>query len=127
MATRRRVLTRRPTIPATSRSIRLQGTGGELPGLPVAAMAKDQKKLVREVMADLLRPFRRADADECMKLIDAAGGLDKLSMAFYQQEDIGGDGVWDIWRLEGPAMVWYFRGAPHVHTWVHVRQAAPQG
>ena len=31
------------------------------------------------------------------------------------------DGVWDIWQIEGPSMVWYFRGAPHVHTWVHVR------
>jgi hypothetical protein len=109
-----------------SGSIRLRGTGSELPGLPVAAMSKDQKQLVQEVMADLLRPYRRADADECLKLIDAAGGMEKLAMAFYRHGDIGDDGVWDIWRLEGPAMVWYFRGSPHVHTWVHVR-SAPQG
>jgi hypothetical protein len=28
--------------------------------------------------------------------------------------------VWDNWRLEGPAFVWHFRGAPHVHVWVHI-------
>ena len=42
-------------------------------------------------------------------------------MCFYNFMDIGNDGVWDIWQIEGPSMVWYFRGAPHVHTWVHVR------
>jgi hypothetical protein len=103
-------------------TVRLRGSDVTIPGLRVEGMSKDQKALVRDVMADLLRPFRRSDADEVMKLIDAAGGLDRLSMAFYQQGDIGDDGIWDIWRLEGPAMVWYFRGAPHVHTWVHVRK-----
>jgi hypothetical protein len=102
-------------------TVRLRGKSASLPGLPVGDMSRDQKALVQEVLADLLRPFRRADAEEVRRLIDAAGGLDPLHMAFYQQSDIGDDGVWDIWRLEGPSMVWYFRGAPHVHTWVHVR------
>ena len=31
--------------------------------------------------------------------------------------------VWDRFRLEGLAFVWYFRGAPHVHVWVHVAAA----
>jgi Protein of unknown function (DUF3500) len=115
----------RTAVPAEqgTETVRLHGTSGTLPGMPVADMTRDQKALVRQVMADLLLPFRRADADEAMKRIHDAGGLEKLHMAFYQQEDIGNDGVWDIWRLEGPAMVWYFRGAPHVHTWVHVRSA----
>ena len=34
------------------------------------------------------------------------------------------DGVWDIWQVEGPSMLWLFRGAPHVHTWVHIREPA---
>jgi hypothetical protein len=72
-------------------------------------------------MADLLAPFRKADADEAMKLIEA-GGFDALHMAFYKNMDIGDDGVWDVWQIEGPSMRWYFRGAPHVHTWVHVRE-----
>jgi hypothetical protein len=60
-----------------------------------------------------------------MKYIKANGGLDSLSLAFYQGADIGNDGVWDVWRLEGPAMIWYFRGSPHVHTWVNIAQKAP--
>jgi len=74
-------------------------------------------------MSDLLAPFRKQDADEAIKLIKA-NGFENLHMAFYKNLDIGNDGVWDVWQIEGPAMVWYFRGAPHVHTWVHVRQAA---
>ena len=40
------------------------------------------------------------------------GGIDKLHMTFYTNDDIGDDGVWDLWQIEGPSMVWYFRGAP---------------
>jgi hypothetical protein len=74
-------------------------------------------------MADLLAPFRKADVDEAMKLIDAAG-FDNLHLAFAKNRDIGNDGTWDVWQIESPNMLWYFRGAPHVHTWVHIRQPA---
>ena len=43
-----------------------------------------------------------------------------MSLAFYKEGDIGDDGEWDNWRLEGPSFVWYFRGKPHVHVWVNV-------
>ncbi len=95
----------------------------ELPGLPVAALSRDQKELVRKVMADVLAPFRKADADEALKLIEK-NGFDSLHLSFYKHDDIGNDGVWDVWQVEGPAMLWYFRGAPHVHTWVHIREKA---
>jgi hypothetical protein len=77
-------------------------------------------------MSDLLSPYRKEDADEVMELITANGGLDKIQLAFFQNDkdgknaDIGKDGVWDVWRLEGPGFVWHFRGSPHVHTWVNV-------
>ena len=64
-------------------------------------------------------------ADEALRLIEK-NGFDNLSLAFYKQGDIGNDGVWDNWKLEGPSMVWYFRGAPHVHCWVHVRENAKE-
>ena len=32
------------------------------------------------------------------------------------------DGVWDVWQLESPTMVWHFRGAPHVHVWVNIQR-----
>ena len=50
-----------------------------------------------------------------MKIIDAAG-FDKLHFAYYSNMDVGNDGVWDVWQIEGPSTVWYFRGDPHVHT-----------
>ena len=74
-------------------------------------------------MSDLLAPFRKPDADEALRLVED-NGFDNLHMSFYKNQDIGGDGVWDVWQLEGPAMIWYFRGEPHVHTWVHIRERA---
>ena len=102
-------------------TVKLTGKKRGLPGIPIAELARDQKELVHKVMADLLAPFRKEDVDEALKLVEK-NGFDNLHMAFYKNEDIGNDGVWDVWQIEGPAMLWYFRGKPHVHTWVHVRE-----
>jgi hypothetical protein len=104
-----------------SKTVELTGKKQGLPGVPLTELAGDQKDLVRKVLADLLAPFRKPDADEAMKLIEA-GGFDNLHMAFYKNMDVGNDQVWDVWQIEGPSMLWYFRGAPHVHTWVHIRE-----
>ena len=103
----------------TAAVIQLKRQAGDLPGLATADMTADQKTAVRGVLNDLLMPFREADRVESMALIEK-GGFDDLHISFYKEGDIGNDGVWDNWRLEGPHMVWYFRGSPHVHTWVHV-------
>ena len=97
--------------------------GRELQGIPIADLSRDQREHVQLVLSDLLAPFRKQDADEAIKLIKD-NGFEKLHLAFYRNPDIGNDGVWDVWQIEGPAMVWYFRGAPHVHTWVHIREQA---
>ncbi len=97
--------------------------GRELQGIPVSDLSPDQKEHVNLVISDLLAPFRKQDVDQALKLI-RQNGFDKLHLAFYKTPDIGNDGVWDVWQIEGPAMVWYFRGAPHVHTWVHIRDQA---
>lgn len=102
-------------------TVRLTGKTTGLEGIPLTELTRDQRELVRKVMADLLAPFRKSDADEALKLVDAAG-FEHLHMAFSKNDDIGDDGVWDIWQLEGPNMFWYFRGAPHVHTWVHIAE-----
>ena len=104
-------------------TVKLTGKKTGLAGIPMTELTHDQKDLVRKVMADVLAPFRKPDADEALKLVES-GGFDNLHMAFYKNHDVGGDGVWDVWQLEGPAMVWYFRGDPHVHTWVHIRDKA---
>jgi hypothetical protein len=105
-------------------TVALKKRGAVIPGLPVSDMTRDQRELVDKVLADLLLPFRKKDADEAMRDIREAGGIEKLTMSFYKNLDIGNDGVWDVWQLESPTMIWYFRGAPHVHTWVNIRERA---
>jgi hypothetical protein len=97
------------------------GKPGELPGLPISEMSRDQKVLVEKVLGDLLLPFRKKDTDEAMQMIRKNGSLDQLHLSFYKNLDVGSDGVWDVWQLESPNMVWYFRGHPHVHVWVNIR------
>ena len=96
----------------------------EIAGLPVADMSRDQRELVDNVLADLLLPFREADRNEAMNLIRETGGVESLKMSFSASQDTGNDGVWDVWELESPNMVWHFRGAPHVHTYVNIQREA---
>lgn len=101
-------------------TVRLSGQKTGLPGLRAGDMTPDQRRLMRDVLGDLLRPFRRVDAEETLRLVESQG-LDNLHVAYFKQQDLGNDGVWDVWQVEGPRMLWYFRGEPHVHCWVHVR------
>lgn len=91
-----------------------------IPGLPVADMSSDQKEHMQKVLGKLVEMYRRSDQEEALKCIESQGGLDACSLAFYSDRDIGKDGVWDNWRLEGPSFVWHYRGNPHVHVWVNV-------
>ncbi|MBK7928510.1 MAG: hypothetical protein IPJ98_13780 [Bryobacterales bacterium] len=111
---------RAPRAEAQNKTVQIKPQA-ERAGIPVSEMSKDQRGLVEKVLADLLLPYRQRDADEAMKLVKARGGVEGLHMSFYKNLDVGNDGVWDVWQLEGPGMVWYFRGYPHVHTWVNVQ------
>src|SRR5579863_449376 len=91
---------------------------GPWSGISVGELSKDQKGLVEETMKDLLAPYRESDVAQAMAILQEGGGLDKVHLSFYQEGDLGSDRVWDRWRLEGPTLSWYFRGSPHVHTWV---------
>lgn len=101
-------------------AVALQGEKGTFPGIAVSELSGDQKQLVTKTVQMLLAPYRQEDVDEAMEILKAAGGLDKLHMAFYQQGDLQNDKVWDIWRVEGPSFVWHFRGAPHVHAYINI-------
>jgi hypothetical protein len=107
------------TRPAESR-VEFHGAHGEFPGIPVAELSGDQKAQLQKVLRALVEHFRQEDQDEALACLKRQGGLDHLSLAFYKEGDIGNDGEWDNWRLEGPSFVWYFRGEPHVHVWVNV-------
>jgi hypothetical protein len=102
-----------------NKTIQTKGSTKGLEGLPVSELAADQKGLFQKVLTDLLAPFRKQDAAEAMKLIKA-NDLEKLHISYYKKENIGEDEVWDVWQVEGPKMVWYFRGKPHVHVWANI-------
>jgi len=97
-----------------------QGNEGTFQGLAVKDLSSDQREHLQKVMAMLVEPYRQSDRDEVTQCLKTQGGLDDCHLAYFAQNDIGGDGVWDIWRLEGPSFVWHYRGAPHVHVWVNV-------
>ncbi len=101
-------------------AVALQGETGKFPGLSVGALSADQQQLVTKTLQVLLAPYRSEDVDEVMEIIKSSGGVEKLNMAFYQQGDLDNDKVWDIWRIEGPSLVWHFRGAPHVHAYINI-------
>ena len=109
----------------TVRSIRLKGATLPDVGLPVADLDPQQKQMVQSLLKMLTSPFRAFDADEVTECLKDAGGADKLRLTYFSQGDIGKDGKWDIWKLEGPAFAWYFHGSPHVHTWVNIARKAP--
>lgn len=106
-----------------AKTVELSGKSSGLKGLPYSELTTDQKALAESVMGDLLAPFREQDRNECMKLI-RANGVEDLHFSYFKNMDVGDDGVWDVWQVEGPNMVWYFRGDPHVHTWVNIRASA---
>jgi hypothetical protein len=104
--------------------------GSPATGLRCGDLSADQKSHAQEVLKALLEPYRTSDRDEALQMLKTQGGLDECRLSFYRQAsdgsslDLGDDGVWDVWRLEGPSFVWHFRGVPHVHVWVNVADDA---
>jgi hypothetical protein len=100
--------------------VKVPGKDAKVPGLSYADMTKEQQELVQKVMAELVSPYRKEDAAEVMELVKANGGLEKLSMAFYEEGKATAKEPWSYWRLEGPGFVWSYRALPHVHTFVNI-------
>jgi hypothetical protein len=105
-------------------NVGFQGSQGRFQGIPLTELKNDQRERVQEVLKKLVEPYRQNDRDEVVACLNTQGGLDACHLAFFEQDDIGRDKVWDNWRLEGPSFVWHFRGSPHVHVWVNVADNA---
>ncbi|MDY3557579.1 DUF3500 domain-containing protein [Gemmata sp. JC673] len=100
--------------------VKVPKKGAKVPGLAYSDMSKEQQELTQKVMAEVIAPYRKEDGAEVLEIIKANGGMEKLSMAFYEEDKRNAKEPWSYWRLEGPGFVWSFRSLPHVHAFVNV-------
>lgn len=90
-------------------------------GLRCADLSPDQKKLLLETFRGMLAMFRQDDVNATVDSIEQRKIIDQLNISWYGGKyDIGSDKVWDTWQVEGPNLVWYFRGYPHIHCYFHL-------
>ncbi len=95
------------------------------PGLSCANLSSDQKTLLLDTMRQMMAMFRKEDVAATLQGIQDRGIVDRLHVSWYDGKyDIGSDKVWDTWQIEGPEMVWYFRGEPHIHSYFHLKSLA---
>lgn len=113
------LVAREPRDESPAAVIKKQKTG--LPGLATAELSKDQQAKLLDTMRRMLVCFRPDDVNATMKTIEDKKLAGRLFVSCYGGKyDIGGDKVWDTWQIEGPDMVWYFRGYPHIHGYFHL-------
>ncbi len=93
----------------------------DLPGLSGADLTQDQQAKLLDTMRRMLACFRPDDVTATIKRIEEKKMIERLFISCYGGAfDIGNDKVWDTWQIEGPEMVWYFRGMPHIHGYFHL-------
>lgn len=106
-----------------ARSIQLRKSGPR-PGIAYAELSRDQQELIDLTMKTILAPYRQQDGREVVDIIKAMGGMEKVHLAFYDEEyenaKTSEKQPWTFWRLEGPGFIWNFRVLPHVHTYVNI-------
>lgn len=92
------------------------------PGLACRDLSPAQKLLLTETMKKMLAMFRADDVNATLAAIERNHIIDRLHVSWFDGKyDIGSDQVWDTWQIEGPDMVWYFRGQPHIHSYFHLK------
>jgi len=102
------------------KSITFKARAEDRPGIRTQDLTKDQRKLMQQVMRDVLSPYRKEDVDNVMAIVAKNGGRDKIQMAFYPDGRVDDKEPWHFWRLEGPGFVWNYRVLPHVHCYVNM-------
>jgi hypothetical protein len=105
-------------------SVKFRPAAETKPGIAFADLAADQKQLVESVMRTVLSPYRQDDVDEVMQIVKSNGGMEKIHLAFYEDDKMNDKQPWHFWRLEGPGFVWNYRVLPHVHTFVNIAKQA---
>jgi hypothetical protein len=100
--------------------IELQGRHGSFPGIPVAELSSESKALARELVEGILSTYPPEDVVYARECLNANGGIDALFLSYYQHGEDGDIPEAQVFRVEGPTAVFYFRGYPHVHAFLNV-------
>jgi len=116
---RRRSLAVLPEAPVQT-GIELQGRHGSFPGIAVSDLAPADKAVARELVERVFATYPPDDVAYARMCLQANGGLDGLFLSFYEHGEDGRIAEGQVFRLEGPAAVLYFRGYPHVHAFVNI-------
>ncbi len=118
-----RTIARRPKAPVQT-GIELQGVRGEFEGVAVADLSLDKRLLVRDFVASLLESYREQDTAYAWECIEHNGGVDGFHLADYAEDHQPGrnvgSGASQIFRIEGPAAVFHYRGEPHLHAFINI-------
>jgi hypothetical protein len=100
--------------------IELQGSRGEFPGVPIADLEVDQKALARSLVERIVATYASADVAYALECVNANGGVDAMWLSYYARGADGDIPEAQVFRLEGPGAVLYFRGYPHVHAFINI-------
>jgi Protein of unknown function (DUF3500) len=100
--------------------IEVQGRTGSFVGIPVSELASSGKDLARDLVERILSTYAEQEVAYARECLTANGGVENLFLSYYQHDDDGEIPEAQVFRLEGPASVFYFRGYPHVHAFLNV-------
>ncbi len=100
--------------------IELQGRHGSFAGIEVADLSRSNKAMVRELIDSILSTYADEDVAYAHRCLEENGGMDRLFLSYYEEGEVDDSGEYQIFRLEGPAAVFYFRGFPHVHAFINI-------
>ena len=76
--------------------------------------------MARDLVEQILAAYAADDVAYARECLTANGGIDGLFLSYYQHGEDGDIPEAQVFRLEGPAAVFYFRGYPHVHAFLNV-------
>jgi hypothetical protein len=81
--------------------------------------------LARELVDSILTTYAPGDVAYARACLEANGGVDgRLFLSYYLRGEDGEISEAQVFRLEGPGAVFYFRGYPHVHAFINVAMDA---
>jgi len=104
--------------------IELQGRHGAFPGVAVSSLASEDRAFARDLVERVFATYPADDVAYARACLQANGGVDALFLSYYQHGEDGTIAEGQVFRLEGPGAVLYFRGYPHVHAFVNVAMNA---